>query len=555
MKHIFRFIIIVAIFLAHLTTSFAQSQFSISPHGYDTICHGKTIAVEAVSGYHNYHWSSGQHDRVIQISNSGVYICFANDSSGHTFKDSIMVSMYPIKQLDIYSNPAQLNICKGQKVILEASSGFLSYSWSKHLTGHRIDFYPDVTLWFFLEANDSNHCSYRDSVHIVVNNCNDCKVIEASSKSICKQGDTIILEARNGYTNYMWSNGSTGRVIYITTPGKYLIEVTDSSGHKCTDSIEIISGARNLYLHTNPNPPVVCKNKLVVIEANSGFVLYDWNVTGSGNRVEYVAENSKKIILYAKDSNGCIAVADVQITVHDTCLCSGIIHAYPKTTLCGVHDSIHLEASGGYVVYEWSNNSHDRLIWAKQQGWYWVEVVDSNGHHCRDSIYINYSTIPSVHINTNPDPPKICKGDKIIIEASNGFKEYHWSNAMHGNRLELYPEKTMELVLESVTELGCSARSSIKITVDSCSLNIENQSFGSLKIFPNPVVNHVFSISSDLLKINGIQIFDLAGKEIKSVMTYNNNKIDIQLLNCSNGVLIVKIYTEKSVITKLLSVE
>jgi len=398
---------ITAIIFAQLTTSFAQSNFRISPHGYDTICHGKTIGLEAMHGFHNYYWSNGKHDRIIQVSAAGKYTCTANDSNGNMFKDSIMVSLYPEKHLEINSNPAQLTICKGGKVILEASAGFLSYSWSKQLSGHRIEIYPEATTWFLLEAVDSNYCSYRDSVHI---------------------------------------------------------------------------------------------------------------------------------------------------TVKDTCQCSGIIH-YPKTTLCGEHDSIHLEASKGYVAYEWSNKSHDRLIWAKTQGWYWVGVIDSTGHHCRDSIFINHSALPAIHINTNPDPPKICKGNKIVLEASSGFKEYSWSNSMHGSRLEFAPEKTIELSLEAVTELGCQAHSSIKITVDSCLLGISNQSYQSIKIYPNPVTNHVLNISSDELEIKGIQILDLTGKEIKTVMTNNSSQIEIQLQNSSNGVLLLKIYFEKSVITRLISVE
>ena len=77
-----------------------------------------------------------------------------------------------------------------------------------------------------------------------------------------------------------------------------------------------------------------------------------------------------------------MAVADVQITVKDTCLCSGIIH-YPKITLCSDHDSIHLEATVGYIAYEWSNNSHDRLMWAfamHRVSWSTLKSIHSEFH-------------------------------------------------------------------------------------------------------------------------------------------------------------------------------
>ena len=188
-------------------------------------------------------------------------------------------------------------------------------------------------------------------------------------------------------------------------------------------------------------------------------------------------------------------------------------------------------------------------------GVYWVEVVDSNGHHCRDSIFINHSVVPVLKFNTNPDPPKICKGGKIIIEASSGFKEYSWSNKMHGSRIEFYPEKTMELNLDAITESGCAARKSLKITVDSCAQDIESQSDQSIKIYPNPVIDNVLYISSNEIKINGIQILDMTGRVINTVISKNSDRAEIQLINCRKGILLIRIFTDKAVINKIISVE
>ena len=106
--------------------------------------------------------------------------------------------------------------------------------------------------------------------------------ISASPRqNICHSGDTIILEANIGFTAYHWSNGHHDRIIKVTQPGKYIVEVTDSNGKHCKDSIEIGSGSKSLHLSSNPSPAVVCPGDVVILEASSGFALYDWNIDGS----------------------------------------------------------------------------------------------------------------------------------------------------------------------------------------------------------------------------------------------------------------------------------
>ena len=44
------------------------------------------------------------------------------------------------------------------------------------------------------------------------------------------QGDSILLEAPLGFSQYLWSNGSTSPTTHITQPGNYFVVLTDSAG-------------------------------------------------------------------------------------------------------------------------------------------------------------------------------------------------------------------------------------------------------------------------------------------------------------------------------------
>ena len=103
----------IAFFLFASFENKAQTGFSISPHGYDTICHGDSILLEAVNGFVTYNWSNGKSGRFITVKTPGKYICTATDHSSNSFKDSVMLTIRPLKPLQIYTNPNPPVICGG----------------------------------------------------------------------------------------------------------------------------------------------------------------------------------------------------------------------------------------------------------------------------------------------------------------------------------------------------------------------------------------------------------------------------------------------------------
>jgi len=556
MEYFKRLCIFTFLFFALNQVSYSQTQFYIYPHGHIKSCPGKIILVEAAQGYSSYLWSSGEKTRTVKIFKSGKYICTAYDSNGNHYRDSVMVEYYPLKQLDIFSIPNPPVICAGDKIVLKASAGFASYTWSNGVKGSTIDIKPEISKTAVLIALDSNGCEYKDSIYIKVNNCDSCNIIQAGKTSICRNGDSVILEAKYGFSSYLWSNQHTGRILIVKTPGKYLVEAIDSNGKKCKDSIEIKFGMKALKLETLPNPPIVCKNQTVILEATKGFIEYNWSIGGKGNRVEYLAEISKKITLHATDSNGCVAGIWVEVTVKDTCKCSGIISAWPRNVLCGEKDSIQLEAKKGFKTYKWWNNQTGRLLWIYKPGWYYLEVTDSNGNKCRDSIHIYYAQLPELKIYSMPNPPCVQPHGKIILEASNGFKYYHWSNGMTGPRIELFPEKDFELKLEAITENGCVVTKAVKICILTSGISeIPGMSGSGISIFPNPVSGNQFRVSLGIDSDYQIELFDITGKQIQCTRSYENGIVTISFIHQVHGVLLVRIKSGGRIYNGKLMVE
>ncbi|REJ82970.1 MAG: T9SS C-terminal target domain-containing protein [Bacteroidetes bacterium] len=95
--------------------------------------------------------------------------------------------------------------------------------------------------------------------------------------TVIVSGNTMMLSPGSGYSNYLWSDGSTGISINISASGIYHVTVSNREGCQATDSIEVSfatfaetlsSSSATLLIYPNP--------------ASSSFVIYNPAVKESG---------------------------------------------------------------------------------------------------------------------------------------------------------------------------------------------------------------------------------------------------------------------------------
>lgn len=293
-----------------------------------------SVIIEGKSGFKTYKWSTGSNDRVIKVTKKGWYVLTATTQWGKECKDSIYIGKGG-KTLKAYSNPNPAIVCPGDKVVVEVTGGFKSYWWN---TGHKYDraeLNLKETKTVVIEAEDSNGCYARVEIKITVKDtCNKDKcprIIEYwPKKTLCGDKDSISLEAKYGYKDYVWSTRETGRGIWVRKKGWYYLDFKDSSGNTCRDSIYIGSGsAQSLKIEVKPGKPY-CIGDTVFVSATKGFKTYGWN-TGSKDRIiEVVLTGRKKLVVEALDSNGCEARAEVVIEPDS---CNSSIESLTRITI------------------------------------------------------------------------------------------------------------------------------------------------------------------------------------------------------------------------------
>ena len=442
--------------------------FKISPNGTATLCLGDTLTVEATSGFSRYSWTTKETTRIIKVTQTGRYVCSAYDKAGKMYSDTLDVKTLTPTKPKLSYNPSTQIVCLGDSLVIEIANKFKSIRWSNGSTATRLVLYPKTSDSITLTTIDVNGCKLQTKVYYAVKNCSSScpKLISAWPDSVlCGSNDSVVLEAKSGYAKYLWSDGDQNRVKTIKKSGTYLLVVQDKSGNICYDTIRIVGG--NSRLSITAKHTEICKGDSVQLIATEGFKSYKWN-TGSNDRKIWVKPSTTTSYwVSGKDSFGCEHKEDIKITVKTCDDCDNLLGT-SKHVLCGEHDSLLIEGKSGFKSYHWNTGSNDRIIKVKKKGWYVLTAVTTSGKECKDSIYVSMGG-KVLKAYSNPNPPVVCPGDKVVIEVTNGFSSYWWNTGQRSDRAVLYLKETKEIVIEATDSFGCEARVKIKVTVkDTC---------------------------------------------------------------------------------------
>ena len=202
-----------------------------------------------------------------------------------------------------------------------------------------------------------------------------------TSNNIACDGDTVILEIKERYKFYKWSNGSTDSKIYVTKPGLYTAIAYD---RVCDTTIE---DSINIYF--NPKPeltlspernPVICEGDTIIIAAVSNDVSYLWSTGDTTAQIKVTKDGIYRV----KVTNifGC-SVAD-SFKVKVVPLPKPKINVRGRYIFC-IGDTTFLDVPSGFKSYKWFNKNMElqgaitNKITVTQSGTYSVIVETKEG--------------------------------------------------------------------------------------------------------------------------------------------------------------------------------
>ena len=241
---------------------------TVSISGDLSFCENSNTQLEADAGFATYAWSNGGDMQQVLVDMEGSITVTVTDANGceGTATETVMQNDLPTASI-----AGSSTFCTGSSTILDAGGGFAEYLWTGGSTEQTLEVSAAGT--YFVTVTDANDCSAETSLE-VTESASLMPVI-SGELAFCENGSTE-LNAGDGFTSYMWSDGSEEQTLTVSTPSDVSVTVEDANG--CTGSASV-----TITENANPTPILdapagFCPGETATISITNGpFDSYEWS--------------------------------------------------------------------------------------------------------------------------------------------------------------------------------------------------------------------------------------------------------------------------------------
>ena len=272
-----------------------------------TICGGTVLnlAPSPLQNNVNYLWSTNSTNTSISVGNPGAYwLKLVSTVNGCSWRDTINVSF---KTLPNFTLGPDRSICEKDTIFLNATvAGAAGYRWNTGATTPVIKVFQTDIYW--CDVNKDG-CLYRDSVSVIVK---PLPFVDLGKDATLCEGITLLLDATNPNSTYLWQDRSTAAVYLVKQKGKYYVTV-NRTGCFARDSITV-----NYILKPDftlgPDQPI-CNGMYITLNPGINNVNYLWQ-DGSLSPTYTVSQPG---LYYLTATNNCGSKKDSIIFTTGVC--------------------------------------------------------------------------------------------------------------------------------------------------------------------------------------------------------------------------------------------
>jgi PKD repeat protein len=305
----------------------------------------------------------------------------------------------------------------------------------------------------------SHNVTYTGSV-LSVNLGNDT--------TICA-GNSVIMNAGNAGSTYLWSNGATTQSITVSPSSTttYSVTVTGSGGCSGTDSKTVtVSGLPVVNLG---NDTTICVGSGLTIDAGNAGSTYLWSTGATTQSITVSPSSTTTYSVTVTSGGGCTGTDSKTVTV------SGlpVVNLGNDTTIC-VGSGLTIDAGNAGSTYLWSNGATTQsiIVGPMSTTTYSVTVTNAGGCSASDSKVVNIGLAPSVNLGNDTT---VCAGNSVTINAGNAGSTYLWSNGAITQSISVTPSSTTTYSVTVTSSGGCTGTDSKTVTIGaSLSVNLGN---------------------------------------------------------------------------------
>jgi hypothetical protein len=296
--------------------------------GSDTTQCAGTIMLDAENAGSSFVWNDMSTSQTLTAMSTGTYYVAVTDSNACTSVDSIDVTINPLPPLNLGNDTVQ---CGGSLTLDAGNPGFM-HLWYDSSTGQTLTVYATNTVSVTV-TNPITGCMSMDTINITFN---QYPIVNLGADTAQCAG-SVMLNAGNAGSSFMWNTLATTQTIIASTSGTYIASVTNSG---CTASDTVIVTIHALPVMGFPAVAPICLQggaiNLVASPAGGTFSgsvgvaagMFDPMMSGLG---------SHAVIYTVTDANSCSNSISQTINVAD---CTGIeelaglsgVEIYPNPT-------------------------------------------------------------------------------------------------------------------------------------------------------------------------------------------------------------------------------
>ena len=363
-----------------------------------------------------------------------------------------------------------------------------------------------------------------------------------------------------GIANIELINGLSSGEVFPEGMTEVTYRVTDDSGNEAFCSF-FVTVENTLAVESTtevmPNCNGEANGSLTnIITGGTSSYTYFWN---DGQTTETATNlEAGTYTLQVTDATGC--QFEVISTLEQPEVLTFDFEAADPPCFGAVNGSITAIVGGGTsdYTYLWSDGQTTSTAVGLEADTYTVEVTDANG--CLVASPEIVLTEPAELVLTldnvtNTSTPTSTDGSAdVTIEGGIGNYTYAWE--LDGNIVsteeDLIGATAGDYLLTVTDENGCEIVSNV-ITIESPTSNVDLSLEKYIRLLPNPTSGTIF-VQLELPQTSEVQvrIYDITGKEIMTSPQQNisNNQLEFNLEQFVNGVYIVKVRVNNSVLAK-----
>ena len=298
-------------------------------------------------------------------------------------------------------------LCAGQSLLLNAANAGATYLWQNGSTNSTLNVTAPGTYW----VQVTSACGQAtDTIHIT-NQLGP--IVQLGNDTTICQGNSLLLNANNPGSTFLWQNGSTNSTLTTNAAGTYWVQVSNLCG-VTADTIHI--SLTPLPIVNLGNDTSFCAGQSLVLNAGNPGLPHLWQ-NGSTSSTFTVNQSG---LYWVKVGTGCSTTDSIQITI----LPKPIINLGLDQTLCYGETAL-LNATYPGANYSWQDGSSNATFNASSSGLYWVEL---NLNNCtfRDSVLVNVGPFFTVDLGSDFE---LCSDSIVQLNATSTVNvNYLWQD-------------------------------------------------------------------------------------------------------------------------------